>query len=229
MVTMTKEDVDSTNDADTDTPDEKDDVEAAAETDPEAAEDTESSDSDTESSADADSEAPGDGDDKDSAERPSWVRYAAFGAIAAALVGALVFSGIFGWKVWQQHQIDAAGEQALSVAIPYTETLTSIDSNDIDESFRKILNGATGDLKKDFTPASVQLRQLLLDNKASSHGKVVNSAIQSKSTDKVVLLMMVDQSITNTQRPDPRVDKSRMKITMEKIDGRWLASKLEYL
>ncbi|NGX06631.1 DUF3329 domain-containing protein [Mycobacteroides franklinii] len=226
MVTMTKEDVDSTNDADTDTADEKEAVDSAAETDSEAAEDTESS---ADADAESDSEAPGDGDEKDSAERPSWIRYAAFGAIAAVLVGALVFSGIFGWKVWQQHQIDAAGEQALSVAIPYTETLTSIDSNDIDESFRKILNGATGDLKKDFTPASVQLRQLLLDNKASSHGKVVNSAIQFKSTDKVVLLMMVDQSITNTQRPDPRVDKSRMKITMEKIDGRWLASKLEYL
>ncbi|TDZ41615.1 DUF3329 domain-containing protein [Mycobacteroides franklinii] len=226
MVTMTKEDVDSTNDADTDTADEKEAVDSAAETDSEAAEDTESS---ADADAESDSAAPGDEDDKDSAERPSWIRYAAFGAIAAVLVGALVFSGIFGWKVWQQHQIDAAGEQALSVAIPYTETLTSIDSNDIDESFRKILNGATGDLKKDFTPASVQLRQLLLDNKASSHGKVVNSAIQFKSTDKVVLLMMVDQSITNTQRPDPRVDKSRMKITMEKIDGRWLASKLEYL
>lgn len=222
MVTMTKEDVDSTNDADTDTADEKEAVDSAAE----AGEDTESS---ADADAESDSAAPGDEDDKDSAERPSWIRYAAFGAIAAVLVGALVFSGIFGWKVWQQHQIDAAGEQALSVAIPYTETLTSIDSNDIDESFRKILNGATGDLKKDFTPASVQLRQLLLDNKASSHGKVVNSAIQFKSTDKVVLLMMVDQSITNTQRPDPRVDKSRMKITMEKIDGRWLASKLEYL
>lgn len=229
MVTMTKEDVDSTNDAsaeETDTADEKEAVDSAAESDPEASDDTESS---ADADAESDPEAPGGGNEKDSAERPSWIRYAAFGAIAAVLVGALVFSGIFGWKVWQQHKIDAAGEQALSVAIPYTETLTSIDSNDIDESFRKILNGATGDLKKDFTPASVQLRQLLLDNKASSHGKVVNSAIQFKSTDKVVLLMMVDQSITNTQRPDPRVDKSRMKITMEKIDGRWLASKLEYL
>ncbi|BBB40352.1 membrane protein [Mycobacteroides abscessus subsp. bolletii] len=229
MVTMTKEDVDSTNDADTDTADDKETVDSAAETDSEIAEDAASTDTDAASSADSDSETASSDEDGDSAKGASWVRYAALGAVAAILVGALVFSGIFGWKVWQQHQIDAAGEQALAVAIPYTETLTSIDSNDIDESFRKILNGATGDLKKDFTPASVQLRQLLLDNKAASHGKVVNSAIQYKSTNKVVLLMMVDQSITNTQRPDPRVDKSRMKITMEKIDGRWLASKLEYL
>lgn len=226
MVTMTKEDVDSPNDADTDNADEKETVDSATETDSEDSAETDSAQDDVESSAD---EAPSSDDDKASSGGASWLRYAAIGALAAVLIGALVFSGIVGSKVWRQHQIDAAGEQALAVAIPYTETLTSIDSNDIDESFRRILNGATGDLKKDFTPASVQLRQLLLDNKAASHGKVVNSAIQYKSTDKVVLLMMVDQSITNTQRPDPRVDKSRMKITMEKIDGRWLASKLEYL
>ncbi|MBB4855556.1 Mce-associated membrane protein [Mycobacteroides chelonae] len=223
---MTKEDVDSPNDADTDDADNKETVDSATEIDSEDSTETDSAQDDVESS---DDEAPSSDDDKASSAGASWLRYAAIGALAAVLIGALVLSGIVGSKVWRQHQIDAAGEQALAVAIPYTETLTSIDSNDIDESFRRILNGATGDLKKDFTPASVQLRQLLLDNKATSHGKIVNSAIQYKSTDKVVLLMMVDQSITNTQRPDPRVDKSRMKITMEKIDGRWLASKLEYL
>jgi len=38
---------------------------------------------------------------------------------------------------------------------------------------------------------------------------------------------MVNQTVSNTARPDPRVDRSRMKITMELVDGRWLASKVE--
>jgi len=33
--------------------------------------------------------------------------------------------------------------------------------------------------------------------------------------------------VTNTARPDARSDSSRMKITMEKVDNRWLASKVE--
>ncbi|OHU78243.1 hypothetical protein [Mycobacteroides chelonae] len=222
MVTMTKEDGDSTSDADTDKVDEKEAADTTAETD---STDTD----DAESTAVSDSDAPSHDDEKGPPSAVTWVRYAVIGAVAAILVGALVFSGVVGWKVWQQHQIDAAGEQAQAIAVPYTEILTSIDTSSVDENFRQILNGSTGDLKNEFTKASVQLRQLLIDNKAAAHGKVVNSAIQYKSPDKVVLLMMVDQSITNTQRPDPRIDRSRMKITMEKIDGRWLASKLEYL
>ncbi|EUA85450.1 hypothetical protein I551_7996 [Mycobacterium ulcerans str. Harvey] len=41
------------------------------------------------------------------------------------------------------------------------------------------------------------------------------------------MLLMIDQTVTNAARPDPLVDRSRMKITMEKTDGRWLASKVE--
>ncbi|MFD6197330.1 DUF3329 domain-containing protein [Mycobacteriaceae bacterium NPDC060252] len=222
MVAMTKEDADSTSDADTDTVDEKDAADTAAETD------TDETD-DADSTAESDSDAPSVDDEESSPSAVTWVRYAAFGAVAAILVGALVFSGVVGWKVWQQHQIDAAGEQAQAIAVPYTEILTSVESDNIDENFRQILNGATGKFKDDFTQASIQLRQLLIDNKSGAQGKVVNSAIESKSTDKVVILMMVDQSVKNVNVRDQRIDKNRMKITMVKIDGRWLASDLTYV
>ena len=72
--------------------------------------------------------------------------------------------------------------------------------------------------------SSVQLRQLLIDNKASAHGAVIESAVQSASKDKVVVLLFVDQSVSNTSVPDPRVDRSRIKMTMEYVDGRWRAN-----
>ncbi|GAB4994054.1 hypothetical protein MAHJHV58_39810 [Mycobacterium avium subsp. hominissuis] len=90
-----------------------------------------------------------------------------------------------------------------------------------------MLGGATGEFKDTYTKASVQLRQLLIDNKATAHGTVVDSAIQSQSRNRVVVLLMVDQTVSNTVRPDGRVDRSRMKITMENVGGRWLASKVE--
>jgi Mce-associated membrane protein len=46
---------------------------------------------------------------------------------------------------------------------------------------------------------------------------------------KVVVLLFIDQTVTNAQVPDPRIDRSRIKITMEKIDGRWKASKVQLL
>ena len=120
-----------------------------------------------------------------------------------------------------------AGEQAQQAAVAYAQILTSIDSNKVDENFDQVLDGATGEFKDMYSQSSVQLRQLLIDNKATAHGVVVESAIQSESKDKVVVLLFVDQSVSNTQAPDPRIDRSRIKMTMEYVDGRWRASKVE--
>jgi len=73
----------------------------------------------------------------------------------------------------------------------------------------------------------MQLRQLLIDNRAATHGKVIHSAIQSESRNQVVVLLLVDQTVTNPDRPDPRVDGMRMRMTMDKVDDHWLASKVE--
>jgi Mce-associated membrane protein len=43
----------------------------------------------------------------------------------------------------------------------------------------------------------------------------------------VVVLLLVDQAVTNVAFPDPQIDRSRIRMTMEKVDGRWLASKVE--
>lgn len=146
----------------------------------------------------------------------------------AAIYGiAFAAAGGLGWLLWQQHQLTAAGEAGRRAAVNYAQVLTSIDSNNVDDGFAAVLNGATGEFKDTYTKASVQLRQLLIDNKATAQGAVVDSAIQSQSPEQVVVLLMVDQRITNTARPDPRVDRSRMKMTVQKVDGRWLTSKVE--
>lgn len=157
------------------------------------------------------------------ANRARWVLP---GVAAIYLVVFGLVTGL-GWQLWQQHRVAAAGAAGQRAAVDYAQVLTSIDSDKVDDDFSAVLNGATGDFKDTYTKASVQLRQLLIDNKASAHSTVVESAVQTASTDTVVVLVMVNQTITNTSRPDPRVDRSRMKMTLQKVDGRWLASKVE--
>lgn len=158
-----------------------------------------------------------------------WGQYLRRGALPLLLVASLAVSGFLGWKLWQEHEVKAAGEQAQQAAIAYAQVLTSIDANKVDENFRQVLDGATGEFKDMYTQSSVQLRQLLIDNKASAHGVVVDSAIQSESTNKVVVLVFIDQTVANSTSPDPRIDRSRIKMTMEKVDGRWRASKVQLL
>lgn len=145
------------------------------------------------------------------------------GASVAALAGA----GFFGWKFWQQHQLDQAREAAQRSAVSYAQVLTSVDSNNVDDNFKQVLDGATGEFKDMYSKSSVELRQLLIENKASAHGVVVESAVQEASKDRAVVLLFIDQSVANTKLPDPRIDRSRMKMTLEKVDGSWRASKVE--
>lgn len=148
-------------------------------------------------------------------------------ALIGALIAALAGAGFFGWKFWQQHQLDQAREAAQRAAVSYAQVLTSVDSNNVDENFRQVLDGATGEFKDMYSKSSVELRQLLIENKATAHGVVVDSAVQSASRDKAVVLLFVDQSVANTKLPDPRIDRSRMKMTLEMVDGSWRASKIE--
>ncbi|MGO4442058.1 DUF3329 domain-containing protein [Mycobacterium sp. 2YAF39] len=156
-----------------------------------------------------------------------WPRRLRIGAVVAILIAALGSSGFLGWQLWQDRQVEQASHEAQEAAVAYAGILTSIDSNRVDENFAQVLDGSTGEFKDMYSQSSVQLRQLLVDNKANAHGVVLDSAVQSASKDKVVVLLFVDQSVSNTSVPDPRVDRSRIKMTMEYVDGRWRASKVE--
>ena len=155
--------------------------------------------------------------------RANVVRRAAAGVLAVVLAGA----GYEGWLVFQHHQKDVAAAQALDAAKKYIVTLTSVDTNAIDKNFSEVLDGSTGEFKDMYTKSSAQLRQTLIDNKAAAHGSVVDAAVQSASEDKVDVVLFVDQSVSNGAAPAPQLDRSRVKLTMEKVDGRWLASKVE--
>jgi Mce-associated membrane protein len=182
--------------------------------------------------ANDDEKAPDEDDSEEepvAAARPErrWRRRLAKGGAALILTAAVAVSGVLGWMLWQQRAVTRAGQQAQHAAVEYAQILTSIDSNKVDENFNQVLDGATGEFKDMYTQSSMQLRQLLIDNKATAHGVVLESAIQSASKNKVVVLLFVDQSVSNASLPDPRIDRSRIKMTMEFVDGRWRTSKVE--
>ncbi len=161
------------------------------------------------------------------AAKPGRRKWVLVGIVVAVFVAVLALSGFLGWTVLQNQQVAQAGKQAQDAAVSYAQILTSIDSDKVDENFNQVLAGATGEFKDMYSQSSMQLRQLLIDNKASAHGVVMESAVQSATKDKVVVLLFVDQSVSNSTVPDPRIDRSRIKMTMDKVDGEWRASKVE--
>src|ERR1700721_79188 len=97
-------------------------------------------------------------------KRP-WRLYLRRGALPLLLAASLAVSGFLGWTVWQEHQVKLAGEQAQQAAIAYAQVLTSIDSNKVDENFRQVLDGATGEFKAMYPQSGGKLRHALRQKK----------------------------------------------------------------
>lgn len=157
----------------------------------------------------------------------TWRRRLVAAAIAVLVLALGGVGGFFGWQYVGERQIANAGAAALNTANSYAVTLTSVDTGNLDANFAAVLDGSTGEFHDMYAKSSSELRTLLIDHKATGHGVVVNSAVKSATADEVVVLLFVDQTVTNTEVPDPRVDRSRMVMTMQNIDGRWKAAKVE--
>jgi Mce-associated membrane protein len=156
-----------------------------------------------------------------------WLRRILATVAGIVVVALLAGSGFMAWQLKQNNDTAAAGRAALAAAQSYAVVLTSIDTNNVDQNFTQVLDGATGEFKDVYSQSASQLRQVLIDNKAMSKGIVVDSAIKSATKTKVDVLLFVDQSVSNTVNPEPRIDRSRVAITMELVDNRWLASKVD--
>jgi Mce-associated membrane protein len=143
------------------------------------------------------------------------------------LSATLIAAGCEGWLLLQNHRTSVAATQALDAAQAFTRGLTTIDPNRIDQNFTDVTNGATGEFKNMYTAASAQLRRALIESHASAQGTVIDAAVKSATTDKVEVLLFVDQSVRNSASPAPQLDRSRVTITMQHVDGRWLASKVD--
>ncbi|WP_245717775.1 hypothetical protein [Nocardia miyunensis] len=156
-----------------------------------------------------------------------WVRWTGLATTAAVVVASLSAAVVFGWKLKEDRDVDSAADQAREAARQYAVTLTSVNSDHLDQDFTAVLNGATGEFKNMYSQSSAQLRQLLADNKATAHGTVVDAGIKSATKNRVEVLLFIDQTVTNTVTPDPRVDRSRVVMTMQRVGGRWLADKVD--
>ena len=165
-----------------------------------------------------------------SAPRRRWLRYSLTGAAILISIAALSAAGFFGWQYKQHQDVERAGRAALQSAEHFAVILTSIDTGSagsVDQNFDQVVDGSTGEFKSMYSQSASQLRQVLIDNKAMSKGTVIDSAVKSASKTKVDVLLFVDQWINNSASPQPRMDRSRVTMTMEFVDGRWLASNVE--
>lgn len=147
--------------------------------------------------------------------------------LATALVAA-VAAGVTGWLLFlDKADGDSARTAALNTARSYAATLTTYDHNTMDASIANVLDGATGEFKRQYSGASATLKKMISETKATVEGTVIAAGVSSASDDKTEVLLFVDQTVQNGKEK-PRTDRNRIELTLERHDSdRWLVSQVQ--
>lgn len=149
--------------------------------------------------------------------------------VAGALVLLTALAGFLLYKVRSAQLDDQARQQALTAARQSALNISSIGTNDFAAGVARVLDGATGQFRQDFSARTGQLEQLLKDNSVSAQGRVLEAGLVRSDRSSATALVAVDSTVKNKQVPAGRVNNYRMKLELQKVGNRWLTSSLEFV
>ena len=149
---------------------------------------------------------------------PGWVL-----AVLAVLTAASV--GVAAW-LWFEEPSDATVEESTRAAQSAAERaigpILSYDYRHLDEDRAAAESYMTSDYSKQYDQLFAVVKQNAPGTRTVVTGKVVSSGIVRSGSDRVEVLLFVDQPTTNKQHKTPVVYKNQVRAQMEKVGGDWL-------
>ncbi|MEK8073431.1 hypothetical protein [Rhodococcoides navarretei] len=151
-------------------------------------------------------------------------------AVAAVLVCALIAGCAYlGYQVLQSaRQLDAR-DSAMTTGRQYALDLTSYDYRTFDETIATVTANSTEKFADEYTKVGEVLRDAVTQAKASAAASIMQAGVVEADEDSAVLLYFVDQSVTNTATPEPRVDRNRLQIGLVRGNDGWLLDDVQLL
>lgn len=148
---------------------------------------------------------------------------------ALLIVLLLVSTTYLGVQLHSANALTDARSSASDAGKQYALDLTTYDFRDLNGNFNAVTQNSTEKFGKQYKQVSDSLSSLIQQYQATSKGTLVKQGVVEADEDRVVLAMFVDQAITNTNSPQPRVDRNRMQMTLVRTGDRWLLDDLQLL
>ena len=116
--------------------------------------------------------------------------------------------------------VDAASEQALA--------MLAYDYTGVDEQLAAAADGLTGDFKDEYTAlVGDVIAPAAKEKSLTVQVTVLGAAIVSAEPDTATVLLFLNQITTSSDAPEAASSGSRVRMSVEKADGRWLTNNLE--
>ncbi|WP_051174931.1 hypothetical protein [Nocardia exalbida] len=146
--------------------------------------------------------------------------------VLALLLGAVTTTTVvLGRSVTQHNATTAAAQSAQEAARSRISTVLSYNFNTIDTELPRVTDDLTGKFRSDFAEISSKvIIPIAHRDSIITTAKVVESSIVTADVDKVTVLLFLNQETSSAKYQGPRLDGSRIRVEMTKVDGQWLIS-----
>jgi Mce-associated membrane protein len=116
--------------------------------------------------------------------------------------------------------IDAASAEATAmINISYSDVQSAID---------KVLAGATGDFKDQYTAATDALIKLFQDNQSVRKGQVLWAGVVAQDPDSATVILATTGTVATKKSPE-KAENYRIQMQLVSEKGRWLTSDLQFV
>ena len=121
----------------------------------------------------------------------------------------------------------AARDGAVTAARQEIINLDTLNHATIDRDLARVVEGATGTFKEQFTRAKADLKSLIVQRKSTSNGTILSAGVVRADTNTATVLVAVDRTVTDSTDPSGAVAHDRWRVDLEKHGGRWLVADLQ--
>lgn len=132
-------------------------------------------------------------------------------------------------RLYEQRAAEQRRQDILAAARQSALNFTSLDYRRYGQDSARVLKGATGDFRKEFTAQTEELTELVARNKSVSEGQVLDAGIVRSDEDSARVLVVADSKVTNTAVPKGEARTYRLQLDLVHEDGRWLTSDVEFV
>jgi Mce-associated membrane protein len=160
-------------------------------------------------------------------QRPT--RRARLGTVAMALLVAAslitVAATYFFLYAPDKHTDSGAKESAIAAANSGTVALLSYSPDTLTEDLAAAKTNLTGEFLTYYTEFTEKVvAPAAQQNSVDTQAEVVRSAVSDIDEDSATVLVFINQTTTSTDKPDPALTASSVRVTLTKVDGTWKIS-----
>ena len=152
------------------------------------------------------------------------------GVLAAAvllLIGAVGVAGYLYVEERDKAEVLAAYDEVRQAACRYAPVLANYDAKNLEPYFSAVLDGATGDWKKEFETTTTELREALAAGRVVSTAGDIQCAVKTADAGSAEVVVVIGLTITSLcTQGQPAPGQLAMVMRMQKTDGRWLVDQM---